>query len=79
MIRSTFHSGFAIKPKLFDKAVIDTVSLDISILKSLKPLRTLKQELLFKLNGWTVVSLLVGLFIFFPDWRDFTSHQFSII
>tara|TARA_B100000003_G_scaffold39321_1_gene33476 strand:- start:1934 stop:3592 length:1659 start_codon:yes stop_codon:yes gene_type:complete len=45
---------------------IDTVSLDISILKSLKPLRTLKQELLFKLNGWTVVSLLVGLFIFFP-------------
>ena len=45
---------------------IDTVSLDISILKSLKPLRTLKQELLFKFNGWTVVSLLVGLFIFFP-------------
>ena len=45
---------------------IDTVSLDISILKSLKPLRILKQELLFKLNGWTVVSLLVGLFIFFP-------------
>ena len=40
--------------------------MDISILKSLKPLRTLKQELLFKLNGWTVVSLLVGLFIFFP-------------
>jgi len=40
--------------------------LDISILKSLKPLRTLKQELLFKFNGWTVVSLLVGLFIFFP-------------
>jgi len=40
--------------------------LDISILKSLKPLRILKQELLFKLNGWTVVSLLVGLFIFFP-------------
>ena len=45
---------------------IDTDSLDISILKSLKPLRTLKQELLFKFNGWTVVSLLVGLFIFFP-------------
>ena len=45
---------------------IDTDSLDISILKSLKPLRILKQELLFKLNGWTVVSLLVGLFIFFP-------------
>ena len=40
--------------------------MDISILKSLKPLRILKQELLFKLNGWTVVSLLVGLFIFFP-------------
>ena len=40
--------------------------MDISILKSLKPLRTLKQELLFKFNGWTVVSLLVGLFIFFP-------------
>ena len=45
---------------------IDTDSLDISILKSLKPLKTLKQELLFKFNGWTVVSLLVGLFIFFP-------------
>ena len=40
--------------------------MDISIFKSLKPLRILKQELLFKLNGWTVVSLLVGLFIFFP-------------
>ena len=40
--------------------------MDISILKSLKPLRILKQELLFKLNGWTFVSLLVGLFIFFP-------------
>ena len=40
--------------------------MDISILKLLKPLRILKQELLFKLNGWTFVSLLVGLFIFFP-------------
>ena len=40
--------------------------MDISIFKSLKPLRILKQELLFKFNGWTVVSLLVGLFIFFP-------------
>ena len=40
--------------------------MDISALKSQKPLQILRQELLFKLNGWTILSLIVGLIIFFP-------------
>ena len=40
--------------------------MDISALKSQKPLQILRQELLFKLNGWTLVSLIIGLIIFLP-------------
>ncbi len=40
--------------------------MDISALKSQKPLQILRQELLFKLNVWTILSLIVGLIIFFP-------------